>query len=719
MMLFNVAKLKELARYYPEGFLDFLLTHGRIEGDNVAANSLALRKLHTKYPRPWRVAFNVAQLKKHAWRYPKGYVDCVFAHGEIEGDVVVLDERDLKQTDEFFPRSKYPDLGMFIEIEALKQDKERLPDGYLDYVLALGKVDDGALVLNGEILAQVQQKFPIVKLGNYKLVKYTIMCGLPARLKHENALRNAPPSEISAQPVIDRLPLVANPQSSTHLELARASHTPRGIVASSNLRTKKIVVYTAILDGQGPLPPPPTELFPLATFVVFQNGRTIMPGWESRPLCGKFSDPARNMLRHKVLPHVYFLKAEYSLWMDSILLFKPKFDLRGWIAKYLDGHDVAVFRHPLRDCCYQEAVECIQRRLDDPVLIDRQLESYSRKGYPVRHGLADSSILLRRHNKKTQRFNQIWHRQIKTYSKLDQLSLNYALREAKIRLKYISGLVLENNYFSRQFQGGMKSPRQRALPSVSAVIEKPDVIILSHPRSGTHFLQASLASHPKVHVRDEFMRIYARTGLDELKNLINFKGRIYANTPRRLNIGIIMYQDVPEFEKRFGPLYQAKIIHLVRDPRRVARSFAQMWADLILNKVDYQYHTNLEQSPRPKAPLTATHVSDAITLVQTCATILKITDIAAKTKTSGHKPTDPNNDIESNLDILQAAIAALQRHFSSLLATHPNIFLVDYDEITHNSQTNVLPEKFSHEILGFLGLNFQPLSNDLRKTGQG
>jgi hypothetical protein len=45
-------------------------------------------------------------------------------------------------------------------------------------------------------------------------------------------------------------------------------------------------------------------------------------------------------------------------------------------------------------------------------------------------------------------------------------------------------------------------------------LAKPDVIILSHQRSGTHFLESSLAAHPRIHKRGKCVMQYERRAHD-------------------------------------------------------------------------------------------------------------------------------------------------------------------------------------------------------------
>jgi hypothetical protein len=89
--------------------------------------------------------------------------------------------------------------------------------------------------------------------------------------------------------------------------------------------------------------------------------------------------------------------------------------------------------------------------------------------------------------------------------------------------------------------------------------QKPDAIILAHPRSGTHFLLACLASHPRIFPRGEFLVSYAKFGSSEYANLLGVKQHLYTNKPGYFNVGIVMYENIPTYLKLFGASVDTKI----------------------------------------------------------------------------------------------------------------------------------------------------------------
>jgi len=114
------------------------------------------------------------------------------------------------------------------------------------------------------------------------------------------------------------------------------------------------------------------------------------------------------------------------------------------------------------------------------------------------------------------------------------------------------------------------------------IVDKPDVVILSHQRSGTHFLQASLASHPKVRPRGEFLlqlKKKVKSSEAKMSALSQVESPVFRNQTGMLNIGIVMYSQMALFEPICGELCSYPVIHLTRNPWNVAQSIVQMKAD--------------------------------------------------------------------------------------------------------------------------------------------
>ncbi len=209
----------------------------------------------------------------------------------------------------------------------------------------------------------------------------------------------------------------------------------------------------------------------------------------------------------------------------------------------------------------------------------------------------------------------------------------------------------------------------------SKIFDPPDVLIVSYQRSGTHFLEASLGSHPLVHGRGECVHRYQLHAGNRALCTRHRRDGIFANRPGLLNTAIVMYSQIETFEQLCGSIFNFKTIHLLRDPEQVARSCGQRRANRKFYGAQCKAHYQLGDVPPPNRPF------------------------------------------EVNPDRLRKIIVEQQKH-TRLLAAHPDLLTLRYEELTGNAQVNELPKKYARKILKFLDLPYQPLRNRLLKTGQ-
>lgn len=220
--------------------------------------------------------------------------------------------------------------------------------------------------------------------------------------------------------------------------------------------------------------------------------------------------------------------------------------------------------------------------------------------------------------------------------------------------------------------GGKYHIRARRLLMDVSLIEPPDVLILSHQRSGTHFLQSALGSHPDVHCRGEFILRYRRLKQGRITTVDPW---IYRNKVGCLNLGILMYSQVALFEETCEPLGKRRLIHLLREARNVATSVAQMEADRAQQGSGFRAHYELTEAMPEPAPVSAAMV-----------------------------------------DLLERKVRAKQQEYCAKLEGNPLVCSMWYEQITENKQTTLLSDDVSVALLGFLGLHYAPLTTKLKKS---
>jgi len=153
----------------------------------------------------------------------------------------------------------------------------------------------------------------------------------------------------------------------------------------------------------------------------------------------KFRASQRNYLIYKTLAHK-FLDCDISVWIDGNLYLKatPEKLVEEWLGDF----DMVIPKHPFRDCVYEEGMANIERIKHEKIGTEEileQLKHYKEIGFPEHYGkLADTSFIIRRHNKIVEKFNEAWWAEICRYSYRDQVSFQYVLSKfPKLKVNFI------------------------------------------------------------------------------------------------------------------------------------------------------------------------------------------------------------------------------------------------------------------------------------------
>ena len=160
-----------------------------------------------------------------------------------------------------------------------------------------------------------------------------------------------------------------------------------------------------------------------------------------------FVDPKRESGFYKTFNPLYGT----TLWMDANFRLKVPLNTLKKFSKY----DLVTFKAIDHDCTYIEAQAVKKLKLDNPLLVDKQMDYYKLNGFPEHYGMIASSCLLRKDNDRVRKFNALWGKQVTTYSKRDQLSFNFCLwcmemNGNPLKIGYFEGNWLDNPYFERR-----------------------------------------------------------------------------------------------------------------------------------------------------------------------------------------------------------------------------------------------------------------------------
>lgn len=132
---------------------------------------------------------------------------------------------------------------------------------------------------------------------------------------------------------------------------------------------------------------------------------------------------------YKILGHKYFKDAKYLIWTDANIF--PQLSPQELIDKYLGDADIAIFKHPWRDCLYEEIniVRETKRLQIKPLLngLARQQRDYESDKYPLHNGLWECNFFIRKNDKKVNALFEKWWEHITKYQQRDQVSFPYVL----------------------------------------------------------------------------------------------------------------------------------------------------------------------------------------------------------------------------------------------------------------------------------------------------
>jgi hypothetical protein len=204
----------------------------------------------------------------------------------------------------------------------------------------------------------------------------------------------------------------------------------------------QIAVLTSITGGKDHLRD--DQCIDGARFIAYVSPEFGSSVWEERPAYNRFHSDRRNSRAPKILSH-QFCDEEYSIWIDGNIALRT--DPARLVTEFLRECDFAVFRHPLRNCIYEEAATCIELGLDDPEIINRQVRKYAAAGYARNMGLAEANVIIRRHTDRVIEFNKTWFAEYCMHSVRDQISLMYAAAKTGLRIDWISPTVFTGNKY--------------------------------------------------------------------------------------------------------------------------------------------------------------------------------------------------------------------------------------------------------------------------------
>lgn len=211
---------------------------------------------------------------------------------------------------------------------------------------------------------------------------------------------------------------------------------------------KKNVVYTAITDGYDDLIDP-IVVSNNCDYVCYTDNLNISTNvWKLRSFPEDLPSGSLKNRYVKLLPHKLFSEYENSLYIDGNIKIVGDIDELFNKLDSTTSKKIMFFKHPDRNCIYQEAKACTYARKESPDVINEQMNKYKKMQYPQDNGLIHGCVILRKHNEaEIITLSEDWWKELITESKRDQLSFNVMAWKNNINYGLIEGTVFNNIYF--------------------------------------------------------------------------------------------------------------------------------------------------------------------------------------------------------------------------------------------------------------------------------
>ncbi len=209
----------------------------------------------------------------------------------------------------------------------------------------------------------------------------------------------------------------------------------------------KIIVYTANMGGYDILREPRV----VGEFVAFVDNAQLVRGWTQNVVDHAGLGDRRAARFYKATPHVWLSDADVTIWLDAnvrLLVCPEKL-----VDEWLGDAQIAVTKHPSRDCAYGEADACDRKRKAPHAELMRQKKAYQSEGFPRGFGLGETRCVIRRNGPDVRRFNEMWWQQIEQFTARDQVSFPFAVWKTGVNVNYVDAWIPKHSWFEYHEHG--------------------------------------------------------------------------------------------------------------------------------------------------------------------------------------------------------------------------------------------------------------------------
>jgi hypothetical protein len=137
---------------------------------------------------------------------------------------------------------------------------------------------------------------------------------------------------------------------------------------------------------------------------------------------------------------------EQSIWIDASFVIDTNLD-EWWQKNFQKGFSAP--KHPLRNCVYVEALDCIIAKRGNKDEVEKQMNEYKKLGIPARNGIIQSGLLMRENKPEVIELCEDWWEELKTRSIRDQIAFAKVSMNSEIVHTYLWDYRREKDFIYR------------------------------------------------------------------------------------------------------------------------------------------------------------------------------------------------------------------------------------------------------------------------------
>lgn len=217
-------------------------------------------------------------------------------------------------------------------------------------------------------------------------------------------------------------------------------------IIEDQIKSVRIAVYTAIFGNKDLLGTPLNyrENPAIEYFCFTDNMSLTSEVYHVHLLHSEGEEPTRMARKIKILGHPLLENFDYHIWHDGNISIDHSSIFQ--LIAFGEKHMLATFKHPIRNCFYEEARMCGRRHKDELLKVVKQVNHYYINGLKSQSGLFETGILVKNNNLRKNKFYEFWWENVSRFTNRDQMALPFVLSKFGEVLNVIPGDGRKNEF---------------------------------------------------------------------------------------------------------------------------------------------------------------------------------------------------------------------------------------------------------------------------------